>query len=199
MAPKVVTLAVEGPVDVPVARRILATVGLEAGPVHRQGGKMGLDKKLHGFNCAAAFSPWLVLRDLDHDEPCAGALVARLLPEAATRMCFRIAVRETEAWLLADRDRIAAYLSVPASLVPSEPERLDDPKQALINLARKSRKRILREDLVPLEGSTAQVGPGYLAQVSEYVSGPWRPEVAARTSQSLARCLAALHRLKQTR
>jgi hypothetical protein len=199
MASKVITLAVEGPVDVPVARRLLATVGLEAGPVYGKGGKTSLDQKLHGFNRAAAFSPWLVLRDLDHDEPCPGVLVARLLPRASARMCFRIAVRETEAWLLADRDQIAAYLSVPVSLVPGDPEQLDDPKQALVNLARKSRRRILREDLVPLEGSTAKIGPGYLARVSEYVGGPWRPEVAARTSQSLARCLAALQRLKQTK
>jgi len=188
----VVTVAVEGPTDVPVARRILESVGLEMGPIYEMGGKAGLDKRLNGYNRAAAFSPWLVLRDLDHDAPCAAALVANLLPRRSDKMAFRVAVREIEAWLLADGDRIASYLVVPRSRVPDSPDRLSHAKRALVDLARRSRKRAIRDDIVPEQGVRAQVGPGYLGRISEYAAVHWRPHVAAHSSPSLRRCLTAL-------
>ena len=191
-----VTLAVEGSTDIPVAQRLLALVGLEVGPIHQKGGKAGLDARLTSYNRAAAFSSWLVLRDLDHDALCAGALVAQLLPRPAKGMCLRIAVRETEAWLLADRDRIAQYLSVSAALIPIDPDALDDAKQTLVNLARRSRYATMRTGIVPSPGTTASVGPGYWGHVAEYATRFWRPTVAARNSPSLARCIKALRRLK---
>jgi hypothetical protein len=190
-----VTLAAEGVTDVPIAKRMLRSVGLELGPVHTTGGKARLDDRLRGFNRAAAYSPWLVLRDLDHDAPCAPTLAQRLLPGPSARMCFRIAVREGEAWLLADRERIAEYLAVGISRVPSNPDGLGDPKQTLIDLARQSRAASVRDDMIPEAGTTARVGPGYVARITEFSREYWRPLVAAQSSDSLARSLAALRRL----
>lgn len=191
----IVSIAVEGVTDTAVARRLLAHVGLEPGPVYEQGGKAGLDRKVQGYNRAAAKAPWFVLRDLDQDGPCAGAVVGRLLPDRARTMCFRLAVREVEAWLLADRTMIARYLSVAVAVVPLAPELLPHPKRELVNLARKSARRTIRDDFVPPAGSTAQVGPGYTQCIVDFAGGHWRPNVAALASPSLARCLAALQLL----
>jgi hypothetical protein len=189
-----VTVAVEGSTDTPVVRKLLAHLGLDMGAVHEKNGKLGLDQRLLGYNNAAEYAPWLVLRDLNHDAPCPSALIMRLLPQCASQMCFRIAVREMEAWLLADREKLAQYLSIPISRVPLNPENIESPKLALINLARRSRRRSVRDDFVPAPGITASVGPGYLARVTEHAMRYWRSDVAAESCRSLARCLRALRR-----
>lgn len=68
-------------------------------------------------------------------------------------MGFRIAVRAAEAWILADRGRVAEWLGVPAARVPHDPDSLDDPKPTLVDLARRSRRSRMRRDLVPREAS----------------------------------------------
>jgi hypothetical protein len=151
-------------------------------------------RKLVAYNNAARHGLWLVLRDLDHDAPCAAALVHGLLPEPARQMCFRIAVREVEAWLLADRPGIAALLQLPIDRVPPEPETLQDAKAELVALAHRSPNRLLRLEMVPAPQTTAKVGPGYTGRMIEFVAGPWRPRVAALCSPSLASCLRSLER-----
>jgi hypothetical protein len=192
----IITCAVEGPTDTPVAHRLVRHLGFTPGPAYEMGGKSRLDQRLGAYNNAAAFAPWLVLRDMDHGEPCAGALVQRLLPHQESGMCFRIAVREIEAWLLADRDALARYVSVNSSLVPLSPDTLPHPKRTLVDLARRSARRAIREDFVPSADSTAVVGPGYLSRISDFTSRYWRPDIAAAASPSLARCIRALKRLK---
>lgn len=66
------------------------------------------------------------------------------------------------------------------------------PKQALVNLARTSRRRAIRDDMVPREGSGRAVGPGYTSRIIEFVSNHWRPEQAAHVSDSLRRAIARL-------
>jgi hypothetical protein len=190
-----VSIGVEGPTDAAVARRLLAEVGLEPGSVFSDhGGKSVVDTRLARWNEAARRSPWFVLRDLDRDAECAPELVARLLPAPAPGMCFRIAVREVDAWLLGDRRAAARWLGVSASMLPLLPEAEPDPKQALINFARRSSLADVRRDLVPRPGSSAGVGRGYLAQVVHFVQSSWRPQVAAENCPSLRACLAALRR-----
>jgi hypothetical protein len=113
-------------------------------------------------------------------------------------MCFRIAVREVEAWLLADQERLSTFLKVATARVPSEPEAEHDPKRAMVDIARKSRKREIREDMVPRPGSGRTVGPAYASRLIEFVSHPttgWRPDIAAKRSDSLRRCLACMRKL----
>jgi hypothetical protein len=108
------------------------------------------------------------------------------------RLLFRIAVREVEAWLLADREGIANFLGVAKIKVPQNPEAEHDPKNTLINLARKSRKRRLTIEIVPEPGSRASIGPLYNARLSEFVMEHWDVGNARLSSPSLDR---ALHRL----
>ena len=113
-------------------------------------------------------------------------------------MCFRVAVREIEAWLLADRTRIAKFLSVDSRNVPLNVEALPDPKRTVLQLAGLSRQRSLREDMLPRPGSGRDVGPAYNSRLIEFVTDRqrgWRPDVAAQASESLRRCLRCLGRL----
>jgi hypothetical protein len=189
-----VTLAVEGDIDLPIARRLLLSIGLELGAVYGLHGKDRLSQRLSGYNYAARRTPWFVLRDLNNDAPCAPELVRNLLPAPAPQMCFRVAVRSAEAWLLADREEIARFLGVSRALVPTDPETLPYPKQTLIDLARRSQRRVVKEDLVPAEGTSARVGPGYTGRMREFAADLWRPETAAHLSPSLQGCLRALRR-----
>ncbi len=193
----VVTVALEGRTDRPIVRRLLEEVGLTLGPVYVGHGKTFLDRRLRDYNNAARYAPWLVLRDLDHDAECAPTLARRLLPEPARWMALRLAVRASEAWLLADQERFAQFLGVARARVPSEPEALPDPKGTVVALARHSRSRDVRADMAPRDGSGANVGPGYTSRIELFASSLWRPRVAAQSSRSLAACLAALRRLQR--
>jgi hypothetical protein len=188
-----VTVAVEGSTDVPVLRRLLEFTGHQIGPVHGRAGKTGIARNLAGYNNAAKFAPWLVMRDLDQDAECAPALVAELLPQPAEFMRFRIAVREVEAWLLADAIALAQFLLIRRALVPNDPDALADPKLTIVNLARQSRRRDMAADMVPAANTTGRVGPAYSSRLEEFTRDYWRPDVAAAQSDSLRRCV---HRLR---
>lgn len=194
----VISGAVEGIVDEAVFRRLVRTARAEAGPVYGRTGKHQLLDRLPAYNHAARFSPWLVLVDLDHDAECAPPYRAAILPAPSEWMCCRVAVREVEAWVLGDRQRMAEFLEVSPRRLPTAPENEEDPKRIVVNLARHSRSRDIRQDLVPREGSGRSEGPAYASRLIEFISDSrhgWRPGVAAHASGSLSRCLRALRRL----
>lgn len=197
----IITAAVEGDLDAALLRRIAEHLGLSLGNVHGRRGKPHLLQALAGYNNAAHFAPWIVLVDLDNDGDCAPSCLERWLPQPAPRLCFRIAVRAAEAWLLADRERLAEWLGVARALVPDQPDRLEDPKREIVNLARRSRRRRLRDELVPREASGRAVGPLYTTRMIEFIDSAdagWRPDRASQTSDSLARCIRCLDRLARS-
>lgn len=185
--PIIFSAAVEGPSDEAVLRRVIEDLGATLGPVYGKTGKATLLKQLHSYNQAAQYQPWIVLVDLDRDAECAPPARTQWLPAAATQMCFRIAVREIESWLLADRETLAAFLGVALSRVDANPEALDDPKATMVNLARRSRRRAIREDMVPRPESGRTEGPAYTSRLIEYAQGAWRPNIAAQHADSLRR------------
>lgn len=196
------SIAVEGTIDAAVARRLAADHGFEVLGVHGVEGKQKLDRDLNGYAHSARYEPWLVFRDLDHDAECPAGLIETLQAthisiEPPPQFVFRVAVRAIESWLLADRQGAANWLRVPRKDLRQNPEALDDPKQYLVNLARKSRHREIRDDLVPKEGFSNVVGPGYGSQIRNFVQTRWSPERAAEHSESLRRCRAALDRLRE--
>lgn len=195
-----VTCAVEGRTDEPVARKLLSVVGLSAGAVIVRHGKTKLDPKLPDYNRSAKHVPWLVIRDLDHDDKhaCIPDLRLRLLGGApSSGMCFRLAVREVEVWMMADRKSFANFFSVGLGTMTSSVEGLHDPKQTLVNLCRKSKKRDIREGMAPRPGSGRVVGPRYTSLLREFAHEPWDPAAARMNSQSLDRALRCLDRLRQ--
>lgn len=194
----VMTAAVEGGVDEAVVKRLVRHVGIELHRVFIAGGKPNLRRRVDGYNGAASHSPWVVLVDLDQDYECAVGLRDEWIREPAQFMCFRVAVREVEAWLLADPERFGAWFRVRPARVPKEPESLADPKRALVDAVRHSRLRAVREDMVPRPGSGRSEGPAYSSRLREFILDAklgWRPSVAAKQADSLARTLACMRRL----
>ncbi len=174
---------------------------MQAGLLRVHGGKADLLKKLPGYNAASRHMHWLILLDLDQEAGGCPALYIRqcLDQERAGKFCLRIAVQALEAWLLADIEQLAAYLGVAAGNFPANPDAEPNPKHTLLEIVRrKCRKAALRSDLLPRPGSGAKVGPAYPGRIQEFVrQSPWRPEAAAKRSDSLRRCLDALNNIKR--
>lgn len=188
---------VEGDTDAAVARRLILACGASPGMERVTRGKAKFGSNLPKYNAAAAHYPWLAIRDLDHDADCAPILVRAALPKTNPLMCFRVAVREAEAWLLGDREVLARALGVSTSRVPARPEALPDPKREIVNLARQSKKRAVRDGLVPTQGSGIAIGPEYAAWIIDFVQSDWDPlrAVAGNGVPSLERALRAIRRL----
>jgi hypothetical protein len=168
--------------------------------VYGKQGKKPLRAAINGYNNAGRHRPWVVLVDLDQDADCAPNLCRAWISEKSPKLCFRVAVREVEAWLLSDRESIARFLSVPISRVPIDPESETNPKQTMVNLAATSKRKSIREDMVPRSGSGRSVGPAYTSRLVEFIQSPeslWRPNHAANHSQSLQRCMRCLEQLVQ--
>jgi len=198
LTPIVISSAVEGLVDEAVVKRLIVEAGGEIGPIYGKKGKPLLKQRIKGYNNAALHHPWIVLVDLNHEANCPPPLKDTWLPDPGAFMCFRIAVREIEAWLMADRERFASFFRVRLSDVPTDPELLDDPKEKVIELSRQSRSRDIRLDMVPRPGSGRKIGPAYVSRIIEFVSDPirgWRPDRAVRSSDSLSRCLTRMREL----
>jgi hypothetical protein len=191
----VVSGAVEGLLDDAVLRRILREVGCNAGPIHIKNGKSAVLEKLDGYNAAARLMPWVVLVDLNGDAACAPTFVAEHVKSPSELLQFRVAVRQVEAWLLADAGRIARFLRVSGARLPGDPDSLENSKRAIVEIARHSRDRSVREEIIPSPGSGRQVGPGYVARMIEFVQTGWHPAEAAARSESLYRCLRCLSAL----
>lgn len=197
-----VAAAVEGPTDQAAVEKILASrsLSLDFKRVYQTGGKAKLDQKIASYNAAAQRSPWFVLRDSDRDgQDCPARARAKILPleRQSSALCFRLAVRALEAWLLADKEAFAREFAVSPAAVPPAPESLLDPKLALIEVCRKSRKADVRRAMVPPASSGRKVGPEYTTFVSEYCRNAWRPDTAAMNAPSLSRALEELDKLVQ--
>jgi len=111
-------------------------------------------------------------------------------------LIFRIAVREIESWVLADRKAFALFLGIQHRLIPSRPDEIDNPKMKVIELANCSRKRYLREAIVPNEKGTARLGPDYNGQMTYFVKNFWNIHEAMKNSNSLKRTYDAINHIK---
>ena len=190
-----ITAAVEGVTDEAVAARLIEHAGGWMKGAYGKIGKSYLRQRIVDYDNAAHRALWFLLVDLDDEKDCAPLLREAWLPEPAPRLCFRVAVRAVEAWLMADAETLAGYLGVSQNRIPARPEELRKPKDAMVDLARRSRRKDIREDMAPREGSGRRVGPAYPGRLIDYAAHAWRPEVASRRSESLRRAIGCLRRL----
>jgi hypothetical protein len=168
------------------------------GDCFNQRGNDQIQKKISGFNNAAKGMPYLVLTDLDNAD-CPLVILSEWLTQPKhPNLLFRIAVKEVEAWLLAHREAFAKFLGISVDLIPGDADRIPDPKLLLINLARRSRKRKLREAIVPEPNSTAKIGKDYNGQLIEFVNKSWQVASAQTNSPSLERAMNALINFQPT-
>jgi hypothetical protein len=192
--PTEIILVVEDVLSDVVMRKVVASAGDHL-VVNRSviaGGSGNIRSGLSKFRNASHVLPHVVVTDLDR-YPCPPALLddwgAVRLPGS---LLFRVAVRETEAWLLADRDGLARMLGVDSRRIGRQPELESDPKRTLVNLARKCRRRRLRDELVPAEGSPNQIGPAFNVRMSQFVRDSWNVGRASAVAPSLARTIDRL-------
>ena len=183
-----ITLAVEDSLSEAVARKILDQSERNYYVINCLGGKgFGyLKTKINAFNKAANVLPFFVLTDLDSGCP-PDKIKSWLNYEAHSNLIFRIAVMEIESWVMADRNAIANFLSIPTKNFPYKMDEIADPKRFLLTKAKKSRSRSLIEDIVPKPGSTAKIGPNYNARLSDFIRNSWNVYEAIKYSESLCR------------
>ena len=195
MSPAIpLSLAFEDELTELLALKILRTIPNEYATrtIYNRGGNGYLKKNINGFNNAARGVPYLVGTDLDRYD-CPPALIADWLTHPKHHnLLIRVAVHEAEAWVLADRESFATFLGISVAKIPEDVEALPNPKETLIQLARSSRKRQVRDDICPPPHSTSKVGPNYNARLGGFVSQSWNPNVARLKSPSLNRTMNRL-------
>ena len=162
--------------------------------VYNCGGNVELRRRLPGLNQIAMYTgDVLVLTDLDRPQGCPAELVSdwtQNITRRAPNLLIRVAVLEIEAWVMADRAEFAAWLGIAQSIVPRNPEAEDDPKRTLIELARRSPKRDLRERLFhSLRNGLYRPTNEYNVLLTDFVEFQWQPESARRTAPSLDRAI----------
>lgn len=193
-----ICVATEDQLSETVAEKLLA---MPNGNFHieqrfRKGGNGYLKTKLPNFNKIARFTPVLLLTDLD-DGLCPPNLISSWCANQvlSPRLLFRVAVREIEAWLLADRDNFAELIGVSPQKMPQNPEALTDPKRELMNLIKRSRNRELKREVLPDIGVKAKYGLGYNSALGQFVRDQWDPHRAARYAPSLKKAMARIAEL----
>lgn len=194
-----INLVVEDLLSEYTVRKILSVVrpDLVVKSVYMEAGCGYIKSNIKKFWKASQHIPFVVLADLDN-EICAPSRVLNWLGfiPSTGRFAFRIAVHETESWLMADRRSFSDFLGISEHLVPIDPDELLNPKEKLLNLVKRSRKRSLKEDILPLAGKHVTVGPAYNLSLVKYVSESWNPQRAAECSKSLHKTIRALQLLQ---
>lgn len=151
-------------------------------------------EKIASLNALAAHMPVLMIADGDQHH-CVVAQRSSWLPDNVHQnLILRLAVRETESWVLADHAAWSQFAEVSVAKIPPSPDDLPDPKQSLLNLLVKSKKRVLREEMLPVKNSSAKVGLGYNVHMATFVRTAWSALRAAERSSSLRRAIASLER-----
>ncbi len=194
----VANYAIEDDLSAAVVRRCLDHVGIHPGTPLGRRGCGWLKANAQALNQSAAGIPCVMLTDLDRNA-CPPGLVEQWLG-ATTRhpdFLLRVAVREVEAWLLADRRNFARFLGVAEANLPRDFESLDDPKLTLLLAARRSRNRRLREDIVAEAEHGPVQGPAYNDALGGFVTTRWDLVEAAKYCLSLDRMLTRLEDLQK--
>jgi hypothetical protein len=188
-----INLLIEDELHLNVLTKALGFVG-RGYTIDRVFGRKGKDyirKHLSAYNEAAKLKPCLALVDLDRADCPLTIINGWLTFTKSANLIFRIAVREAEAWLISDRKNFAAFMGVPKDIIDPKPESIPDPKEYIIYLAGRSRKRKIREDLVP-EGK-ATVGRNYNTCLADFVLNHWDVSRAMVNSKSLAHMVKTLN------
>ena len=160
----------------------------------RRNGYGYLKSKMQSFCEIARRRPVFILADLDA-RACPRALIEDWCEnwQRAEKLIFRVAVREIESWLLADRTAIAKFLNVSPAKITRDPETLTDPKAYLLSLAEQGAREV-KNRLLPSRGSSAKQGLGYSDCLAEFVMKKWSPARAAECSDSLRKARERLSR-----
>ena len=153
-------------------------------------------------------SSGLILPDLDAHS-CAPELKRKLLGELQPEenFVFNVAVDEAEAWLMADREGFAKYISVDVGRLPSAGLQKQGGSKACMEmqfscnsfyflthiLIRESSDRTLKKQLMA-EGKASK-GPEYNTAILPFIDECWNIELAMKDSESLCRMVGRIKAL----
>jgi hypothetical protein len=183
-----IAVATEDELSEAIALRLISELKRPHHVTHalRRNGFGYLQSKMDSWCQMAEHQIMMVLTDLDQ----ANCLVEfrdqwladRPLP---TSLIFRIAVREVESWVLADHQAMRELVGK-KGVLPTQPDALPDPKQALLGLGKTAPKSV-RDDLIRTIDGQLRQGVGYNARLKHWINTAWSPERAAERSPSLFR------------
>jgi hypothetical protein len=183
-----IAIATEDELSEAVLLRLIRDIRVPHRVTHRlrKNGNGYLRSKMDNWRQMAAHQVMVVLTDLDNAN-CLLAFRNEWLGhvEPPEKMLFRIAVREVEAWLLADRVAMRQLIGT-RGVLPRAPDELADPKQVLLKLA-SAAPRLVRDDLVRRVDGNLLQGLGYNAHLVSWVNATWCPVRAIELSPSLER------------
>lgn len=194
MTMKKISIASEDIISEVVLSKIISQVG--AGDIVHKLGQSGcgnLIKNIGKYNQLAALHPVILMLDLD-TRVCADEYVSFLYSKINKDNKFHIIVpvTEIESWLLSDKVTLSACLGVNEKIMPSEPDKIKNPKQAIINLAKKSKLRHIKSELPPAVGEKCSIGVSYNSILCGYVNDNWRVDIAKEYSPSLRKTIDIL-------
>ncbi|WP_420212498.1 hypothetical protein ACN8ZM_23245 [Burkholderia aenigmatica] len=183
-----------------IAEALIAHSGIATDVQQRivTGGAAPFRQKIPSMNnVAKKVMPVLMVADADQ-APCVVTQRNSWLPaDVSHRLSMRLAVKEAEAWVLADHVGFSNFAIVSKDLFPAQPEILPDPKQALLALVKKSKRRELRDEMLPGKGATSPVGLGYNIHMTDFVKNHWNIGRAVNRAPSLARAIPRVTSLLQ--
>jgi len=88
-------------------------------------------------------------------------------------------------------------LDWPDDRLPQWPDLEPNPKELVVALARKSRKRDIREEKVPVVGGASKLGRNYVGQLMRFAAEHWQVNTPAlKRSPSLCKALRAIQEFK---
>jgi len=196
-----INLLAEGHLEEFVAVRLLSYCNHNLGTVYgRRGCRYIKENAVKFRHLATSQTGLLILTDFrDAKTKCAANAVHEYLlnkcPNPPKTFFCRFAVNELESWLLADREGIAKFLCISVSRVPLNPEGELYPKATLVNLARISRKKGIREGIAPRPGHRADVGMEYIDRLCYFIMEYWDIDTAEQFSPSFRRCIRRLREI----
>jgi len=157
------------------------------------GGASKFKAKISTMNQVAAnVMPVLMIADADQ-APCASLQMKLWSPEhPSDNFCMRLAVREAEAWVLADDMGFSNFAQVSKDIIPMSPESEVDPKRKLLSIVKRSKRRDLREEMLPTKGSMSVIGLGYNIHIVDFVRNHWNIKRACSRSPSLEKAVFRL-------
>ena len=172
-----------------IADVLIAHSGIAADIQQRivAGGAGPFKKKIAAMNNVAKnVMPVLMVADADQAPCVVTQRNSWLPPDVSQRLSMRLAVKEAEAWVLADHIGFSKFAVVSKDLFPGKPEAESDPKQTLLALIKKSKRRELRDEMLPVKGATSPVGLGYNVHMTDFVKNHWNIGRAVDRAPSLA-------------
>jgi hypothetical protein len=183
-----ISVATEDELSEAIALRLISELKRPHRVIHKLGRKGNgyLRTKMDSWCQMAEHQVMMVLTDLDRSNCLVEFrdkwLAHRPLPPS---LVFRIAVREVESWALADHQAMRELVGK-KGVLPTAPDELPDPKQALLGLGSTAPKSV-RDDLIKSNDGQLRQGLGYNARLTHWINTVWCPERAAERSPSLAR------------